>query len=292
MPSPDTPDAAGSPPDGTSAAPAAETSIGKESGSPVKGGGSRAWTLMLVMGVLAGLISWAVEEVELRASDPVARFQRGKNVSFAKVGAELRQKLLEASTRTAMLSYGSLGGLLGLGLGLCGGRLRGSWPRGLAAGMVGLVVGGTAGAALSWELVPHYFKTVAADREKLEDDLTFPLMTHLGLWVSAGVAGGLALGLGIGSWSRGAKAIFGGVVGAALGTALYEFVGALAFPMAETNLPISKQLGARLLAHLAVAVLAAAGAWGAVGSLETDRDRPAEVVSGTTGSQVGRSAPA
>jgi hypothetical protein len=241
----------------------------------------------------AGVISWGIEEVGLRAWDPIGRIPRG-NASQPAFTAMMRQKIQEATTRTAMLSYGALGGLLGLGLGLCGGRLRGSWPRGVAAGALGLVVGGAAGAALSGELVPRYYAAIAADRARFEDDLTFPLLIHLGMWASAGVAAGLAVGVGMGSWGRGALAVLGGLLGAALGTALYEFVSALAFPMAETNLPISKERGARLLAHLAVAVVAAAGAWGAAQSLKLTRKSAAAATAptGTMGRDAGGPIPA
>ena len=227
--------------------------------------------LALAAGLFAGVISWGVEEVQLRYFGVTYRLTREQRVSRSAGDQAIKQEKITVTTRTAMISYGALGGLLGLGLGLVGGRARRSLARGVSAGGLGLVLGGAAGSALSWKLVPYYLHALAAEREALADDIALPFLIHLGLWVGVGVAGGLALGLGMGSWSRGALAVLGGAVGAALGTALYEFVGAVAFSGAETNLPIALGVGPRLLAHLGVAVLAALGAAGAARHLTLAR---------------------
>lgn len=272
MPSPDPSEAAnGSAVAETSAIEGVETSTGGPSSLPANPGVVELWPLALAAGLLAGPISWGAEELELRVSDPIAHYQRGKGVSYVDATKEMRRLKRDATTRTAMTSYGLLGGLLGLGLGLTGGRARSSWARGLTAGAVGLVAGWAAGAALSWKLVPMFFDAAAVGGEGFADDLTFPMLVHLGLWVSAGVAGGLGLGIGTGSWRQGVLAVLGGAAGAALGTVLSEFGSALAFPMAEANLPISTQSGSRLLAHMSVAVVAALGAAGAAQYLSLSR---------------------
>ena len=51
----------------------------------------------------------------------------------------------------------------------------------------------------------------------------------------------------------------GGLLSAALGTAVYEIVGALAFPMAETPSVISATASIRPLARIAVTTLTATG---------------------------------
>jgi len=51
-----------------------------------------------------------------------------------------------------------------------------------------------------------------------------------------------------------------GNAGAALGTVLYELVGAAAFPLDRTVQPLALSWGARLLARLSVATCAAVGA--------------------------------
>lgn len=224
--------------------------------------------LCLTAGLIAGSISWGVEEVALRYFGPSYELKKEHERSAAASGAELARQRLEAMTRTAMTSSGLLGGLLGLGLGLAGGGVRGLWARGATAGFLGLILGGVACILPSWKLVPRYYVELAA-----ADDLIFPLKIHLGMWVSAGVAGGLALAIGLGSWGQGIRAVLGGTLGAAFGIAFYEFLGAFAFPAAETNLPLSLALGSRMTAHLAVAVFSALGAGGAAQFLTVSRER-------------------
>jgi len=222
--------------------------------------------LCLTVGLLAGSLSWGVEEVSLRYFGPSYHLNKEHSRSAAASGAELARQRLKSMTRTAMTSYGLLGGLLGLGLGMVGGRARGSSARGATAGLMGLLLGGVACAVPSLLLVPRYYTELAA-----AGDLTFPLRVHLGMWVNVGVAGGLALAAGLGSWSRGFPTLLGGALGAAFGTACYEFLGAVAFPTAETNLPLSLSFGSRLTAHLAVAVLSALGAGGAARYITVSR---------------------
>ncbi len=53
------------------------------------------------------------------------------------------------------------------------------------------------------------------------------------------------------------KAALGGLIGAAIGTAVYELIAAAAFPAAHTTEPIALEWEPRLLARMLVAVLAA-----------------------------------
>jgi hypothetical protein len=234
--------------------------------------GRRLWPLALAAGLLAGLVSWGVEELDLRHFGPSYELKKSERASAATAGKAMSDQRLAAMTRTAMTSHAVLGGLLGLGLGLAAGRASGSWRRGLLGGLVALAVGAVGGALFCRWLVPRYYEQLAA-----ADDLTLPLLVHLGMWGMVGLAGGLGLGLGLGSTGRGALAVVGGVVGVAFGIALVEFLGAVAFPMAETNLPISIELGSRLLIHLGVALPAALGAAGAAEFIKLSRRGPARV---------------
>ena len=118
-------------------------------------------------------------------------------------------------------------------------------------------------------LLPSYHaaRVPVSDVERPEEktnDLALALRTHGGIWLAVGAAAGLALGLGLGGGTRVARAFFGGILGAALATVIYEFAGALVFPMAQTFRPMAMELGPRLLAHLSVALCVSAGAlWGA-----------------------------
>ena len=230
-----------------------------------------AWVYILLVAVAAGLISWGIEEIHMRVADPVRLFQRPQGMGFAEASAFLRGEIIETAKRTAMLSYGALGGLLGLGLGLIGGRAQGSWGRSAIAGLAGLIVGGAIGAMHGPMFVSRYYTALALNQEAVEDDLSFPFLNHLGLWVGVGLGGGVGLGLALRSWSKGALAVLGGLIGVVVGTAIYEFGGAVIFPLAETNLPISKEMGSRALAHLVIAICAAVGAWGVANSVTSKR---------------------
>ncbi len=168
-----------------------------------------------------------------------------------------------------MVSYGLLGALLGLGLGVAGGLVRRSVKAGLMAGVVGLVLGGAAGVVMSMALVPLHDRHYDPDTQ----DMLLPLAIHAGLWGLGGLAGGLAFGLGLGAKSeRLVRAAIGGLIGALFGTVVYELVGAIAFPLANTVGVIAQSGGARLLACAAVAIGTAIGA--AV-MLRPARTRPA-----------------
>jgi hypothetical protein len=158
-----------------------------------------------------------------------------------------------ASTRNGMASFGILGASLGLGLGLAGGLLRGSARSAGLAGVVGLVLGGGAGAVMAKVLVPIYFAKPQAD------SLTVPLLVHGGIWSAIGVGVGLAYGLGIGGHGRKAEAVFYAVlyavVGSLLATFVYEFAGVLLFPTAQADRPLPISPGIRLFADLVVSLV-------------------------------------
>ena len=222
------------------------------------------------------MVSWGIEEIQVRYFGVTYRMTGEKQVSRSASDQIIKQEKITVATRTAIISYGSLGGLIGLGLGLIGGRVRGSWMKGLSAGGLGLAVGFALMAALSWILVPYYLHALETASEAVKDDITLPFLIHLGLWVGVGIVGGLSLGMGIGSWRQGGLAVFGGAIGAAFGTTIYEFVGALAFSGSETNLPIALSVGPRLLAHLSIAIFAALGAAGAAQHVNARGSIPSE----------------
>ena len=78
--------------------------------------------------------------------------------------------------------------------------------------------------------------------------------------VGAAAGFGFALGLGIERPVWWLSSAFGGLLGAVAAAVLYEFVGAIAFPLDKTSEPVSATIGTRLFAQLVVAVLTAAGA--------------------------------
>jgi hypothetical protein len=94
---------------------------------------------------------------------------------------------------------------------------------------------------------------------------------HLGLWVLLGAAAGLAFGIGRTEPRRWGITLVGGAIGAAMGTLLYEVLGAFLFPLAETSKPISEAWQTRLMAFLLVALATAAGI---LAFAEAPKDRP------------------
>ena len=184
------------------------------------------------------------------------------------IGARGRQ----SSDRAAAIAYGALGMLLGLGLGAVGGLARGSASAAAAAGLAGLVLGGAAGAR------GHHAGTagVPCRRPRATDedagrDLGLALATHGGIWISVGVAAGLGLGLGLGGGARLGRAVVGGLLGAVIATVIYEFGGAVGFPLSESFRPRAVTAGPRLLAHLSVALCVSAAALWAVDYLSLRR---------------------
>jgi hypothetical protein len=155
-----------------------------------------------------------------------------------------------ADCKNAALAFGVLGGMLGLALGIAGGLTRWNVLSGLKAGVFGLALGGLLGAGTSLAIVPVYYRAVAKAQEEMSHDLVLPLMIHGGIWAACGLAGGIAFGIGLGG---GRVRVLNAALGGLIGAALYEMIGAMAFPAAKTTSPISFTWTSRLLARLLVA---------------------------------------
>jgi hypothetical protein len=136
-----------------------------------------------------------------------------------------------------------------------GGLARRSVVAGARAASLGLVLGAAAMAPLALVLVSNFFKR----HDPHSGDLVLPLVTHGAIWSAVGAIGGLAFGLGMGGRGRWKATVMGGLVGAAAATVVYELVGALAFALNKTDLPVSSSITTRGMAQLLVAMLSAAG---------------------------------
>ena len=106
--------------------------------SPDGGPGPRAWALTLALALSAALIAWACSEMSL-----VPEIGSGMRGTPNKVTPQV------PATRNAMMTFGILGAVLGLGLGLAGGLTRRSILWSILAATIGLVLGGAAGAAFA-----------------------------------------------------------------------------------------------------------------------------------------------
>jgi hypothetical protein len=121
--------------------------------------------------------------------------------------------------------------------------------------LVGLVLGGAAGAGMAALIGPIFYRLNTPEPGTL-----VPALTHVAMWALIGVAGGLALALGLGDPRRIGAALLGGLLGAVMGTIAFETVNAVAFPLVRVLEPVPSDRILRLVAHMCVAVFVVLGA--------------------------------
>jgi hypothetical protein len=212
------------------------------------------WPAALAAGLIAGVAAWLIGEAAHEFFEPA-------EVEVIRMGQQTRGPNFdtenEATLKNAVLAFGSLGGVLGMALGVGAGVARHA-PRSAAmAALAGLMLGALAGAGTAAIVLPPALRS----RSFREDDLLWPFLVHAALWTPIGAAGGMAFGLGAGRrGSALAASALGGALGALFGTAAYELIGGLAFPIARTDDVISLTWPTRLIARLGVTLGAAAGA--------------------------------
>jgi hypothetical protein len=224
----------------------------------------RLWTWALAAGLLAGLLTWSGGEL---VWGRVQSSRTPRIIAFP-TGAD-RDRIIMGQVRSTATSFIQQGAILGVVLGLAGGLARRSARAGAAAAVAGGVLGAAAAAGAAFALLPIYYRTV----EPTQNDLGIPMITHGGIWGAAGAAAGLAFGMGLGGRGRWARCAVGGLLGGAAAALVYDFVGALAFPLDKTTQPLSVTMRARLLAHLAVGLLTAVGV-AVAGTTVASRVRP------------------
>lgn len=212
--------------------------------------------LIVAIGLVAGLASFGIGEIAPSLVPPSFEFSQEVLADRNRLPAETQRRMTRSQDLAAAIAYGSLGILLGLGLGLAGGSTRGAEGRALPGALSGIVLGGVAGAGASLLILPLYHAArKASNDDDVNLDLALALVTHGGIWLAIGAAAGAALGLGQGGSYRIPRGVVGGILGAGLAAVIYEVVGALAFPLAQTFRPRATTWPARLMAHLLVAML-------------------------------------
>ena len=201
----------------------------------------------LIVGILLALAgAWI-------AADLADRFRVPELVEH---GAEYRGTRLEIgnATRNAAVAYALVGAVQSFILGLTAGSLIGRFSvrRGLTAGLAGILLGASLGAASSYGLTPLYFSRMETA------DVTLSLLIHLGIWAAVGAASGVAFGLGSGNRDVFVRSLVGGITGEALGTLLFDMSGVF-LPLAHTERPLSQEAGTRLAANLVLCLCVAIG---------------------------------
>jgi hypothetical protein len=225
--------------------------------APVEGRPRRHWVTMTAVGIAAGLVAWLAGEMAYDFFGLPPHLRTNSDLSVSNLRAR-EQSIV--NIKNATLAYSLLGAVLGMALGVAGGAERRSLRSSTMAGAVGLVAAGVAGYGMSRVLMPLAERSV----DLLGENLLFAILIHGGVWAAIAAAAGLAYGLGAGGWALVPRAVPGAFVGAAFGTALYDLLGALAFPLDSTSSPLSTTAITRLLARLAITITAALGAAWAV----------------------------
>ena len=225
----------------------------------------RVWVWALAAGVVAGLLTWAGGEI---AWGRIRAAQTPRIVAFPT--AEDRDRVIWGQVKSTATSFIQQGAILGIVLGLAGGLARRSARAMLTAAVVGGSLGAAAATGAAYGILPVYYRNV----DPQENALGLPMITHGAIWAAAGAAAGLAFGLGLGGRFRWARCALGGMLGGVAATMVYDLVGAMAFPLDKTSQPVSATVVTRLIAHLAVGILSAAGAAVACESREKPHSSP------------------
>jgi hypothetical protein len=210
----------------------------------------RLWNWALAAGILAGLLTWVGGEMAWAGG----RSARAPKI-IAFPTAEDHARVVRGLVSNTAVSFIQQGAILGGVLGLAGGLARRKALAGLIAALAGSGLGAIAGGAAAYCLLPIYFNNV----DPQSNDLTYPLLTHGGIWAAAGTAAGFAFGLGAGGKGRWVRCAVGGLLGGVFSAMIYDLIGAIVFPLDKTSQPVSPTVVTRLFAQFAVALFVAAG---------------------------------
>ena len=214
--------------------------------APTAGLGLARW-LVVFGGLLAGLVAFGVGE-KIRWVIPPKLILQSVPMLREKQMLPTRETVRVAVVQNAGLTFGVLGICLGGFLGLAGGLAHRPDSATARGGGLGAVLGLALGAGLPFALFPMSFR---ASDVYPDHDLLISLAMHGLVWAPLGAAAGLAFAVGLGRWRLG-QALAAGLIGAFLGTAAFELIGAAFFTLANTQEPISDTPSTRLMARLLV----------------------------------------
>ncbi len=211
------------------------------------------WVLTLLVGLAVGSLSGVGSEYTYNAFalDPHYPANYGSTTGYDRAAMRadverIAKQVLEM--KKAAAAYGLLGLLLGVALGALGGFASGSIRWGLAGALVGAISGTAAGAGFAAALVPVYFRLMDPG-----SGLILLFMIYAAIFAGDGVAGGLALGWGLGDRMMIVRCLIGGVFGSFVGTFAFEAINSLAFPLSGSFDPVPAEWLPRLIVHICVA---------------------------------------
>ncbi len=241
-------------------------------------GSGRARWIEVLAGLIAGLIAFGFGEGVYEIV-PAANVQH--TMGGSKVMMPNRNTRIRADARNGAVTFGVLGLCLGGCLGIAGGLAGRSPARMAIGGPLGAVLGAGLGVGLSLVVLPPALRM---RDEYFDYDILISAAMHGLVWGSLGAAAGLAFAAGMGEWRRAGRYVIGGLVGAVLGTLIYEAIGAAVFSSANTGEVISKTTETRFMARL----LVTAGTAVAVALLLPEpRTEPAASPGGTVSPSAG-----
>ena len=209
-----------------------------------------AWSALMA-GIAAGLIAWGTGEILRLSFAPPAHL-----VGALERSVELLREQNKADLGNAMVAFGLLGSATGMALGIAGGLSRRSIRASAIAGGVGLLAGVATGVGSTRLVAP----ILARNPVLVSENVLAAILFNGIVWSAVGSAGGLAFAIGRGD-RRGmmARSLFGAVTGAILGVVLFNFLGAIAFPLARTDRLIPLTTESRFLARMMAGVLVGLG---------------------------------
>ncbi len=159
---------------------------GRRTGRPIPA--VRVWVLALAAGLMAGLVSWMVEELVHGRYGPQSLVSNKGSLNPFPSAAETQQRATAhraAETLDTTLVFGSLGAVLGLALGLAGGLARVSNRAAWAAAIGGSILAAIVGVALTRIMLPIYVQWALTDSNSLFTGILFYLVIASAIGVSS-----------------------------------------------------------------------------------------------------------
>ena len=170
----------------------------------------RATRWVALAGLVAGLVAFGLGEAVYGL---IPTGTEGVNTMGLILQLPTQRTTSLADTRNAALAFGLLGACLGGLFGLAGGLARWSASAMATAGLLGTILGLACGAALSFAVLPLFFRTAPIYPDY---DLIFSMLMHGSIWGAAGAAAGLAFAVGLREWRLVGRSLLAGFVAPSL----------------------------------------------------------------------------